>query len=113
MLEDITKDPEYIRGYEEAKRQIEEERKSAYRQGRKAAYREDVQREYREREYEREYDEKETIPLAEVTVSTESSEFRKELIDILREFIAIEQKNSAEIKSLDERLKALEKYTRE
>ena len=109
MLEDITKDPEYIRGYEEAKRQIEEERKSAYRQGRKAAYREDVQREY----CEREYDEKEAIPLAEVTVSTESSEFRKELIDILREFIAIEQKNSAEIKSLDERLRALEKYTRE
>jgi hypothetical protein len=109
MSEDITKDSEYIRGYEEAKRQIEEEKNSLYRRGRKAAYHEEIQREY----HEKEPHEKETRPIAEVTVTTETPQFRKELIDILREFIAIEQKNSAEIKSLDERLKNLERYTQE
>jgi hypothetical protein len=110
MSEDIAKDPEYIRGYEEAKRSIERE-KSPYYQGRKAAFKEEVNRENESISVEEIRKKDEFIPASEVIMSEAS--FRKELIDILREFVALEKRNMQDIRNIDERLKKLERYSQE
>lgn len=99
MSDDITKDPEYIRGYEKAKQQIEEDQ-GAYNQGWHAAYRE-------EREKTVKYPVKATI------TEEETPQFRKEAISIMKDLIAYSRENTGAIKDLDERLKKLEKYTEE
>lgn len=75
MPGDMAKDPEYIRGYEKAKQEIEEDRKSLYRQGRMAAYREDFER--TRRETEQQYKKEVGRTTAETSVATESSQFRR------------------------------------
>lgn len=109
MPEDITQDPEYIRGYEKAKQRIEED-KGPYSQGWQAAY---------EEEREKERQERREGPTDTVTISVEHPHM-KELVSIMERLLehnrqAFEQNKQAldEIKELDERLKKLEKYTQE
>ena len=98
MTDDIRQDPEFTKGYEEAKKAIES-RKSPYNQGWHAAYQDDSK--------------SKTPPktaIVEVTVEREFPQFQKGLIAILREFIDLEQRNSENTKRLDERLCKLEQY---
>ena len=119
--QDITQDPEYIRGYEDAKKAIEA-RKSAYSIGKRAAYVEEVARENRERELQHKSteeneetedntDTQENKTGIAITVTCQSQQTRQELIAIVRKLMDFEERNSEAITFIDERLKKLESYT--
>ncbi|HEY4036489.1 MAG TPA: DnaA N-terminal domain-containing protein [Ktedonobacteraceae bacterium] len=98
-IEDITQDPEYIRGYQrciEYEKKEEERRKSPYLQGWRAAY-------------------EEVIRGRASAIETELEQQEQQDISLLRDLLegdAIKQIKE-EMKQLDERLRKLEKYTEE
>jgi len=101
VSEDIRQDPEFIRGYEAAKKSIERDR-SAYSQGWHAAYQED--RELRQKP--------DNVVTDTITITIEDPRL-KELLKISEDLLEMVKKNTEGILQLDERLKKLEKYTEE
>jgi|ERR1041385_3904105 chemotaxis protein histidine kinase CheA len=110
MSEDITQDPEYIRGYEKAKELIEDE-KSAYSQGWYAA-----RKEQREKEQKEDGEAKST---AAVTISVNYPQmekilsFMERLLEHNKQLIEHNERLIGEMKTYHERLKNLERYTQE
>lgn len=103
MSEDITQNPEYIKGYESAKENIERE-KSPRSQGWHAAYEEEREKERKERGGAKSGD--------TVTISVEYPQM-KEVISVMEKLLEHNQQILNEMKTYDERLKSLEKYTQE
>jgi hypothetical protein len=99
MSEDITKDPEYIKGYEESiqyQNEMNERAKTAYSQGWQAGKRE-----------------KERGKSVILTVEYPKHQLLEEAIQLIGSVSEHNVQLVEEIKVLDERLKKLEKYTQE
>lgn len=103
MSEDITQDPEYIRGYEAAKEQVKRE-KSPHSQGWHAAYAEEREKERKERGEAKATD--------TLTISVEYPQM-KEIISLMERLLEHNEQLIDEMKTYDERLKKLERYTQE
>lgn len=103
MSEDITQDPEYIKGYEAAKEQLERD-KSPHNQGWHAAY---AEKRKKERDEQGEAKATDTI-----TISVEYPQM-KEIISLMGRLLEHNEQLVDEMKTYNERLKKLERYTQE